>query len=463
MARKSKTKDEGALNLTFADTELIRDEASFLEYSASERLTGRPVRLVVIVQEVIQKKSQEEIQHFLTLTGQLSSLPNATPLLRAEMIDEGLLLVYEITGASPTDYFADSVNRSCDRTTSFLIRMTALLVRLHEIGMTHGEISSDNIVIEASGEPSVRGAGFRAFARLSSDSSMIPSDSCPPELLTGGTIGPSTDAYGLGSLAYIAFSGRRWTEGFSNIVDAVLSEAPPKFMLNGLPDEAWVLTRNLLQKDVSKRPFDFNDLGILLNRMRQGEGLSPVLTGIAAIDNNSVIEKESSAAWHSESSSDPTPRVAEVPEPVGELLESARDADDRGLTVREIKSGRRPKVVTVHRGKGTVSETEQRDRIDLISETRERATIEEWRPETMGDAWTVPVEDVAAIVICINGHRVSMGSLFCNFCGVGLTHSVEVIPAASGKTCVNGHEVSEVASFCGACGTPVAGEFIADT
>lgn len=463
MARKSKTKDEGGLELTFADAVLIRDEASFREYSASERLTGRPVRLVLIVQEVVRKKSQEEIQHFLTLTGKLSSLPNATPLLRAEMSDEGLLLVYEITGVSPTEYFADAVNRSLDLSTSFLIRMTALLVRLHEIGITHGEVSSDNLVIEASGEPSVRGAGFQAFASLASDSSMIPSDSCPPELLMGGTIGPVTDAYGLGSLAYIAFSGHRWTKPFSNIVDAVLSEEPPKFMLNGLPDEAWVFTRNLLHKDVSKRPSDFNELAIMLNRIRQSEGLSPVITGITAIDVSSVIEKENTAAWEGSGGSyDPALRVAEAPEPVGELLESARDADDRGLTVREIKSGRRPKVVTVHRSKGTVFETEEHERIELISETRERATIEEWRPETMGDAWTVPVEDVAAIVICVNGHRVSMGSLFCNFCGVGLTESVEVSPATSSKTCINGHEVSDVATFCGACGVPVASEIIAD-
>jgi serine/threonine protein kinase len=463
MARKSKTKDESGLELTFADAVLIRDEASFREYSASERLTGRPVRQVLIVQEVIQKKSQEEIQLFLSLTGKLSSLPNATPLLRAEMSDEGLLLVYEITGVTPTEYFADAVNRSFDRSTSFLIRMAALLVRLHQIGITHGEVSSDNLVIEASGEPSVRGAGFQTFASLSSDSSMIPSDSCPPELLMGGTIGPLTDAYGLGSLAYIAFSGHRWTEAFSNIVDAVLSEEPPMFMLNGLPDEAWVFTRNLLLKDVAKRPSDFNELAIVLNRMRQGEGLSPVITGITAIDDNSVIEKESAAAWEGSGGSyDPALRVAEIPEPIGELLESARDADDRGLTVREIKSGRRPKVVTVHRSKGTVFATEEHERIELISETRERATIEEWRPETMGDAWTVPVEDVAAIVICVNGHRVSMGSLFCNFCGVGLTESVEEIPATSSNTCINGHEVSDVATFCGACGVPVASEFIAD-
>ena len=457
MARKPKPVENLGLEQNFTELTLLRDESLFKEFLATERLTGRPVRLVLVAQEVVKKKSPEEIQSFLASTGRLSSLPNVTPLLRAEVLGEqGLLLAYEITGKPPVEYFSDPELRTFDRSSAFLIRIAALLIRLAELGILHGEVSNENVVIELSGEPSVRGAGFRTFATLSSDMSPLPSDSCPPELLISGKLSGSTDAYGLGSLAYIAFSGHRWTDAYSNLVDAVMSQEPARISNGDLPDGAWSLTKRLLEKDETKRLTNFTEVALLLNGLRNEMGLSPITTGIPDVDRVRVESAAPASTWEVDSPpNDGVLTLTNSFDEPGELVEGARDVDERALTIREIASGRRPKVVTVHRSKNVAAESHVKERADLDSRERSRAAVEEWRPETMSDAWTVPVEDIAAIVICANGHRVSMGSLFCNFCGV---HLEAEHPSVIEETtrCSNGHDVSETAVFCGICGVPVA-------
>ena len=148
-------------------------------------------------------------------------------------------------------------------------------------------------------------------------------------------------------------------------------------------------------------------------------GLSPITTGIPDVDRVRVESAAPASTWEVDSPpNDGVLTLTNSFDEPGELVEGARDVDERALTIREIASGRRPKVVTVHRSKNVAAESHVKERADLDSRERSRAAVEEWRPETMSDAWTVPVEDIAAIVICANGHRVSMGSLFCNFCPI---------------------------------------------
>ena len=54
MARKPKPVENLGLEQNFTELTLLRDESLFKEFLATERLTGRPVRLVLVAQEVVK-------------------------------------------------------------------------------------------------------------------------------------------------------------------------------------------------------------------------------------------------------------------------------------------------------------------------------------------------------------------------------------------------------------------------
>ena len=470
MAKKPKKAESESFASSFSNIELLRDMASYREYAATERLTGRAVRLMLIVSDIIAAKSESSVQEFLALTSRISSLPFATPLLRAEMLpDSQLLLVYEIQGESPLAFFGDSLNREFAFSSAVVIKIATLLLRTHQLGFIHGEISDDSLVMDEAREPSVRGFGFQAFTSLTGDSGRFPSDSTPPELLTGGSLSTSTDIYGLGAIMYLAATGHRWTDGFPNLIDAILSHDPPPVSGSDYPSRAITLMRGLLEKDPSKRTSDLAAFIRDLNEVRMDAGLPQIVTGLSEVDDvEARATPLSDKTWSAptETSDGVLHLNADRDATVGETVD-VRDGDDRALSVRAVASGRRPKVISVHRTKTSTSGELDREAKDLESRTRDKPTIEEWRPETMSDAWTVPVENIAAIVICRNGHRVSMGSLFCNFCGVTLDDPTTDLPAAPSPepprdivdtpsvTCRFGHSAPAGAGVCPTCGVPI--------
>jgi len=470
MAKKPKKAESESFASSFSNIEILRDMASYREYAATERLTGRAVRLMLIVSDIVTVKNEGSVQEFLALTSRISSLPFATPLLRAEMLpDSQLMLVYEIQGESPLAFFGDSLNREFAFSSAVVIKIATLLVRTHQLGFNHGEISDDSVVIDDAREPSVRGFGFQAFTSLTGDSGRFPSDSTPPELLTGGALSSSTDIYGLGAIMYLAATGHRWTDGFPNLIDAILSQDPPPVLGSDYPSGAITLMRGLLEKDPARRTSDLAAFIRNLNEVRTDAGLPRIVTGLAEVDD--VVARAtpvSDKTWSAPTEMSDGVLHLDLDRGAtdGEAVD-VRDGDDRALSVRAVASGRRPKVVSVHRTKTSTSGELDRESRDVESRTRDTPTIEEWRPETMSDAWTVPVENIAAIVVCRNGHRVSMGSLFCNFCGVTLdepsadlptTPASETPPDAvvtASVTCRFGHSAPAGAGICPTCGVPI--------
>ena len=456
MARRNRESPRTTVEGSFENMSLVRDEASFSEFIAVEKLTSRPVRIVEVSSEVIKRKSEQDIEDFLRMTGRVTSLPFSSSLLRADRLGDGsLLLVVEPPLMSMTEFFGNPENRQFDSASTFVIRISIFLHGIHEMGFAHGGIRDTNISLDSSAAPSVWGAGLDQFCSLTSELSTMPMDATAPELLMGQKVTPASDLFGLGAVAYFAFIGQSWTNGFANVTDALLSNTPIKIAGCDAPSKAKAVIEQLLSRDPMKRPRSVEKIIDDLNQARVEMGLQSIRTGIEALDRKQVSMAVDDATWALGSIVRPAELDFSIDTSAATPTSAGiRDGAERGLSVFAISTGPRPKVVVVRNDAPAVGDIEDRPVPLLDWEERRLPVIEEWSPETKVDEWTVFAGDLAPVAVCSNGHRVAHGSQFCNFCGVSLSESLSLVDDDK-ISCPNGHLAPRGNAFCGVCGLAV--------
>ncbi|WP_437672223.1 protein kinase domain-containing protein [Sorangium sp. So ce131] len=84
-----------------------------------------------------------------------------------------------------------------------LIDVGRRLVRAHELSFIHGALSPDRVFIGGDGRYAITHFGFaRLFQLGPEDARQDPYGYAPPELLSGGRLGPRADVYGFGTIMY---------------------------------------------------------------------------------------------------------------------------------------------------------------------------------------------------------------------------------------------------------------------
>jgi serine/threonine protein kinase len=157
----------------------------------------------------------------------------------------------------------------------FIVSLCDGLECAHAAGITHLDIKPANLIIEKSGRLKIVDFGIArvrdsratvAEVRAGTPSYMA------PELLTGGDVGPRTDQFAAGIVAYELLSGRRAFEGsMREIVAKICAVDPPPLsqVCPGVDPALDVLVMRALSKDPSGRFPTMAAMGRALVRIRE--------------------------------------------------------------------------------------------------------------------------------------------------------------------------------------------------
>ncbi|XXY19657.1 protein kinase [Sorangium sp. So ce216] len=124
-----------------------------------------------------------------------------------------------------------------------LIDVGRCLVRAHELSLLHGALGPDRVFVVGDGRYAITHFGFvRLFQLGAEEARQDPYGHAPPELLSGGRLGPRADVYGFGTLMYELLCKRAlspWT-------------TPPSFP-SGLPPLLQAVIQMALEESPKRR------------------------------------------------------------------------------------------------------------------------------------------------------------------------------------------------------------------
>lgn len=161
---------------------------------------------------------------------------------------------------------------------AWLSQIVAALGALHQAGWVHRDIKPENVFLAdtRSGDPEVRLLDFGLVRALNSwNTHDLPTAVgafvgspaySAPEQIVGEQVGPFTDFWALGVLAYECVSGKRPFLGATRtaVASAVLADAPAPLATERASLRAWI--DDLLQKNAEHRPADWR---VLLESLRK--------------------------------------------------------------------------------------------------------------------------------------------------------------------------------------------------
>ncbi|XYI00194.1 protein kinase domain-containing protein [Sorangium sp. So ce1128] len=124
-----------------------------------------------------------------------------------------------------------------------LLDIGRCLVRAHELSIIHGALSPDRVFIVGDGRYAITHFGFaRLFQLGAEEARQDPYGYAPPELISGGRLGPRADVYGFGTLMY-ELLGKR----------ALSPWAPHRSFPAGAPPLLQVMMKTALEEAPKRR------------------------------------------------------------------------------------------------------------------------------------------------------------------------------------------------------------------
>ncbi|WP_437730883.1 protein kinase domain-containing protein [Sorangium sp. So ce1335] len=224
-----------------------------------------------------------------------------------------------------------------------LIAVGRCLVRAHELSFIHGALSPDRIFVRGDGRYAITHFGFARLFQLGPDDARHdPYGYAPPELFSGGQLGPRADVYGFGTVMYELLCKR-----------ALSPWARPPSFPSGIPPVLQAMMQRALEEDPDRRqPCIDTMLSVLIPFARaweeHGAPPGPAHADIFAEPSGArhkpdevapvLVEHEASAFASGEEGGRagelPTPRPSDVPDSVRSV--PPRDTADSANDVSPV-------------------------------------------------------------------------------------------------------------------------------
>ncbi|WP_437644849.1 serine/threonine-protein kinase [Sorangium sp. So ce362] len=195
--------------------------------------------------------------------------PHVVRVFDLGLTDQGVpyILMEHLEGETLQDLVERRRRLSLDEAVSILRQTCAALARAHESGIVHRDIKPENIfLVEGEREPFVKVLDFgiakntvEEADRLTVTGAILgtPHFMSPEQMAGGARVGPHSDLWALGVVAYFCLTGQLPFGGATIAAVAVAidrgSPPPPSRFAPGLPPaiDAWVLS--LLEPDPARR------------------------------------------------------------------------------------------------------------------------------------------------------------------------------------------------------------------
>ncbi|XXT16698.1 serine/threonine-protein kinase [Sorangium sp. So ce429] len=195
--------------------------------------------------------------------------PHVVRVFDLGFTDQGVpyIVMEHLEGETLQDLVDRRRRLSLEETASIVRQIGAALARAHEAGIVHRDIKPENIfLVEGEREPFVKVLDFgiakntvEEAERLTVTGAIMgtPHFMSPEQMAGGAKVGPHSDLWALGVVAYFCLTGKIPFDGPTIAAVAVAidrgSPAPPSRLAPGVPPavDAWVLS--LLEPDPARR------------------------------------------------------------------------------------------------------------------------------------------------------------------------------------------------------------------
>lgn len=262
------------LRLRYELHESLFEEPLFDVYSAKDKVSGRDVCIRILKQPYASESK------FVTALGEVAAKlkdvqsPALERVLEIDRDEKHIFLVCELSkGTLLSDRIKKLAPFSAPVSLAIAISICEGLTALHRAGLTHGDIGSHNVIVDAEGNAKIKLAAFwPSYSASATAGSVVLPAMAPylaPEVSKGDLPSPTSDVYGVGVLLFELLTGRRPFVADQPVAMAIkhATDTPP-FVKNfnaAVPNALNEIVSKTLNKDPKER---YNDAGELLSELR---------------------------------------------------------------------------------------------------------------------------------------------------------------------------------------------------
>ncbi len=191
--------------------------------------------------------------------------PNWVQVFNLESVDDSPAVVMEYVDGSSLGAVMDGGRLAPRECTAALAGAFAGVQYLHELGLAHGDLTPNNVLLDRLGTSKI--TDVAAPLALASGSAAL--GYAAPEQLSGAQPSVSADIYTLGTLVYGSVTGRS-PFPTTSISDSLAARQQP-LNLDGFPAALAPLVGACVQSDPAKRPADVVQLARRLQQSAEAE------------------------------------------------------------------------------------------------------------------------------------------------------------------------------------------------
>jgi hypothetical protein len=160
------------------------------------------------------------------------------------------------------------------------VRIAGALESAHRVGVAHGDLRAEDMMLSAIGEPMLADFGVVTASGITPDRSDDPQRLAhvAPEVLEGRGVSPASDLYSLASILFALLAGEpafvsAHEQTVIPVIKRIASNPVPDLRQKGVPDPVADAVEKGMAKEPSQRPASAREFGRVLQQAQVALGL----------------------------------------------------------------------------------------------------------------------------------------------------------------------------------------------